>query len=258
MRLILLRHGESYNNVLYQSVNFDSKAYREIRGLEPKVSEVGEAASLAIGAKMAEMGLKFSKIMCSAQKRALITAKLVRDGLNSVGKEGEEESKCEQIPIHLYVRGHEFQGTYLKNVAYPGLSTEEVKEVIPDIVIDENQKISELGWNIRDTVENHEEVAARIKDVIRDFKEEHKKNPDQTILLVSHGFFMKQLMIQLTSQQNLMPHCRFLSNNNSIMIVDFVTCQTQQSSFVEARLQAYNLQLIENTSTQGADQCEGI
>jgi broad specificity phosphatase PhoE len=49
-------------------------------------------------------------------------------------------------------------------------------------------------------VETKEEMIERIKIVINELKQHHKQRPEETILMISHGSFLKELMLMLTNQ----------------------------------------------------------
>jgi phosphohistidine phosphatase SixA len=51
-----------------------------------------------MGAKLKSMDIKIDRIMCSAQKRAIMSAKCFRDGYAPEGEKPE---------VHLYLKGHE-------------------------------------------------------------------------------------------------------------------------------------------------------
>ena len=80
MRIILMRHGESFNNISYYLANGDEEAFQKLRHYEPKMSQTGNDSCFKMGGKLAEMKVKFNRIMCSGHRRALISAKLLREG----------------------------------------------------------------------------------------------------------------------------------------------------------------------------------
>ena len=58
--------------------------------------------------------------------------------------------------------------------------------------------MGEEGWFKLKHLESKEEILERVKDVIRDLKEMHREDPNQTILSISHGEFLLYLMSILT------------------------------------------------------------
>ena len=148
------------------------------------------------------------------------------------------------------VKAHECKGVYMQGKNYPGLSREEVLEIVPELVIDGDQPINDKGWYLQEHLETHEEMLLRVKEVVRLLKEQHRQTPDNTLLLISHCGFLEYLFALLTNQQPLLQSNDFSACNNSVTIVDLLNVSTQKSEFVEARLAAYNLQLLENTRTE--------
>lgn len=143
----------------------------------------------------------------------------------------------------------------MQGKTHPGLNRKEVTEILPDIIIGEDQEITDdEGWYKKETIETTEELIERVKDVVRDFKEFHRKNPNETIVVISHGCFLRTLMSVLTAQHHLLPEARFHSNNNSLTILDLETMTSDKPplEYVDVKLMAYNLQLIEGTNTEVA------
>ena len=68
MRLIMMRHGESQNNVVHQ---ISDEFGWQHRVDDPKLSPMGMEECEAVGKKMSEIGLKFDVILTSAHLRAL-------------------------------------------------------------------------------------------------------------------------------------------------------------------------------------------
>ena len=79
-----------------------------------------------MGSKLKQMGLKIDTIMCSAHRRALISARLLREGFSS-------EESGSVVPIHLYVKGFEHKGVYRGDQTFPGLTKQEALVEVPDL-----------------------------------------------------------------------------------------------------------------------------
>ena len=81
MRLIIMRHGESTNNLVMMVTNTnDEKLYDSLREQEPSVSQLGIDASFNMGKKLSEMKIDLDAIYCSGHKRALVTTKHFIEG----------------------------------------------------------------------------------------------------------------------------------------------------------------------------------
>ncbi len=77
MRIIFMRHGETLNNV-YAKISM--KVFEEKRAAEPELSDIGVNSCIQMGQKLKELGFQFDKIMCSGHKRAILSAKYLREG----------------------------------------------------------------------------------------------------------------------------------------------------------------------------------
>mmetsp|Transcript_11356 Transcript_11356/g.19137 ORF Transcript_11356/g.19137 Transcript_11356/m.19137 type:complete len:139 (-) Transcript_11356:24-440(-) len=122
----------------------------------------------------------------------------------------------------------------------------------PDIDTEsESAMPQEGGWQaIYDHIEDGGEMVERVKNIIRDLKEMHKQKPDQTVLVISHGHVLRSLMCILTNQLSKQSSS-YICKNNSLTIVDFMTCMNvgKQHEYVESQLQCFNLQMIEEVES---------
>ena len=151
-----------------------------------------------MGEKLASMGMDISSMTCSAQKRAILSGKYFR--------EGYEKISGKKLDIKLLLKSHEIKGCYEKQKTFPGLNKKQIKSIIDDIIIDEENEVDEEeGWFKKDTIETDEEMLERVKDLIRYYKDLHNQNPDQTILSIAHGMTLRYLMAIITNQMNLLP-----------------------------------------------------
>eukprot|EP00355_Strombidium_rassoulzadegani_P005180 CAMPEP_0168622140 /NCGR_PEP_ID=MMETSP0449_2-20121227/8095_1 /TAXON_ID=1082188 /ORGANISM="Strombidium rassoulzadegani, Strain ras09" /LENGTH=68 /DNA_ID=CAMNT_0008663359 /DNA_START=244 /DNA_END=450 /DNA_ORIENTATION=+ len=68
----------------------------------------------------------------------------------------------------------------MRGKLYPGLKKLEMRELCPDLVIADDQDVTEdLGWHRKvEHLETTEEMIERIKGVLKDLKAMQKKNPD--------------------------------------------------------------------------------
>jgi broad specificity phosphatase PhoE len=92
-----------------------------------------------------------------------------------------------------------FGGVHKAGSIYEGLKRQEMVELCQNIIIDNSKFDSmESGWFKKQEVETKEEMIQRVKLVISELKQHHKSRPNETILMISHGSFLKQLMLMLT------------------------------------------------------------
>ena len=75
MRLIVMRHGESQNNVLSK---ISKEAYEQKRSAEPEISEQGVKDCEQVGEWLKTNNIKIDQIYTSAHKRAILSARHVR------------------------------------------------------------------------------------------------------------------------------------------------------------------------------------
>ena len=98
-------------------------------------------------------------------------------------------------------------------------------ELCPDLDLDSVAFEGENGgWFTRETVETEDEMMERIKILVRELKDMHKEHKNETILLISHGCFLRIFMMLITNQHSEykdLSSTRFQPYNNSITIVDF-------------------------------------
>ena len=102
MRLILIRHGESENNVLSHKF-LDVDEYADKRQEDPNVTDQGMKDTFALARKLSDSGVKIERLYTSAFKRSLISAKILREGYLN-------EKISTQLPIELCFKLHEKGG----------------------------------------------------------------------------------------------------------------------------------------------------
>ena len=131
----------------------------------------------------------------------------------------------------------------MKGKTYPGLNKKEMLELCPDLEVGREKVTDTQGWfeGRNDHIETEEEMGERIKEVLREMKEWHRQNPNQVILCISHGCFLRMLMSILTQQTQKIG--AYQSANNSMTIVDFSDERNEgiDKNYVEARLMGYNI-----------------
>ena len=72
------------------------------------------------------------------------------------------------MPVRLLLSIHEGGGVFQGEKVFPGLTSKEVRDIIPDIEIPEDAQISETeGWCRMEKVEGWKEMYERCKEVMR-------------------------------------------------------------------------------------------
>ncbi len=151
------------------------------------------------------------------------------------------------MPIELKVKLHEKGGCYFAGKGRPGMSKAKVQELLPDIIIPENEPIDEHGWWKSPEIENMEQCVARVKDIVKDFKEMYKSDREKyggkTFVAISHGSLLSTLACIFTNNlANVNLEC-FIPENNSLSILDFVEVKEGQKDYIDCRLTAFNMKL---------------
>ena len=134
-----------------------------------------------------------------------------------------------------------------------------MKELVEDIVIPDDQKHyftdQDLGWyHSQKEVESEKEYTERVRDLLKDFRQMEQKDihTDKTYVVISHGQLLMRMMlsnINVSSSdaesENMIPA------NNSLTIIDFKSQHIEKTNqnLVEMQLNAFNLQLIDGTSS---------
>ena len=106
-----MRHGESQNNVLAQ---ISASVFNENRTAEPELSTKGIRDCRSVGARLAQLGIKVDLMLTSAQKRAILSLKHLRDTYDRA------------VPCQIFTEIHEEFGCYLGEQTFPGLKRSEV------------------------------------------------------------------------------------------------------------------------------------
>lgn len=96
----------------------------------------GHRETKEVGRAFRELGIEIDGIFSSAFLRALETAKDFREAYME-GKEGAS------LSIHLKVKLHEEGGCYKGSKCLPGFTKQQALELIPDLVIADDQPIDD-------------------------------------------------------------------------------------------------------------------
>ena len=77
----------------------------------------------------------------SAHTRAILSTKHVLSEYNH------------KLPVHIMLQIHETGGVYVKGKTFPGLNIKQIHELMPDIIIPEDCKLTEKGWFMNEAPE---------------------------------------------------------------------------------------------------------
>lgn len=218
MRLYLVRHAQSGNNALIDEIG---------RSHDPLLTPLGEQQAGCLGAYLAtqpdmptgafgeernptEIPYRFTHFYCSAMQRALQTATLI--------------GKAIQMKPQVWRETHEVGGIYLdepegKSRGFPGLTRTELLNHFPDV--DVSDQVAETGWwPVEAGRESWEDAAERARKVAEVLRARADANPQDRMLMVTHGAFMSMVIQWLLTGRNN-PGIYFGHYNTAITRLDF-------------------------------------
>jgi len=185
LRVLLIRHGESRNNILME-IGYDH--YREHRTGDPPLTDLGHKQAKATASYLNECKnvlLKdIEEVYVSPFLRTLQTAEPIVSSLN--------------ISPYVWPEIFEVGGVWEGNVGLDGLSAESIQLLYPTYKLPEDGSISSSGWYKQTKKETFEDAEARVIKVFETLKRWAKDcgahRSDKTIALVVHGDFINLLL----------------------------------------------------------------
>jgi len=202
MKLYLIRHGQSYNNMIADQTR---------RLQDPHLTELGIKQAQRAGEYIGQANWGITHLYCSAMFRALHTCQPIAEALN--------------MQPEVWVDTHEGGGIFLKDYAtgtvtgYGGMTRSQILEKFPNYKLPDT--ITEAGW--WDAAKGEEPLADFISRGIKvglALRERHES--DDVIAMVMHAGFMDVLLKALLNQLPLSPRDVFYRHNNTgITMIDF-------------------------------------
>ena len=191
-----MRHGESENNILLRA---RPEEYNKVKSNDPPLSSLGQDACLRLGKELKKMEVKVDRVMTTGHKRAIQSSQMVRDGYTNTSPNTSPSPT--PLPLSLYLKAHEFKGINADGKCACGLDAEQMKQICPDLNFGHEREAGELaassagqGWFRKESIETLEELMERVKEVLREMRELHKKWSNETILLITHGHFISKMV----------------------------------------------------------------
>ncbi|NKB61692.1 MAG: hypothetical protein GKR95_05995 [Gammaproteobacteria bacterium] len=191
MRLYLIRHAQSANNIIY-----DGTDNALGRVADPEITELGIQQSKALARYLSKPGTEpgqhpfdpktkpnfgISHLYCSFMTRTILTANYLSNEIN--------------IPLHVMSSIFEHKGLYevtrerkMKGVPGPGRSYFEHR--FPNLVLPHS--LDESGW-WNGSIETDEAFRLRVKSAFAYLIAEHG-NTNHVVALVTHWGFMDQFV----------------------------------------------------------------
>lgn len=205
MRLYLIRHGQSENNILTEET-FNQ------RKVDPDLTELGQEQAELLAHYLATSGDGFgiTHLYCSAMHRALQTAHPISVMLG--------------IQPQVWLELHEKGGLFLNEEGeirgYPGMTRALILQTFPDYTLPDD--ISDVGWyKPEQGMEPETYSQFRALKVLDDLRE--RADSKDVIALVSHAGFLdvllKAIFDQLPSEKHAM---RYHHQNTAITRIEFI------------------------------------
>lgn len=178
MRFVLIRHGQSGNNELYERTAGEAG-----RDPDTVLTDLGRRQARSLADWVAAGGLpwKLTELRCSLMTRAIQTAVPIADALD--------------LPVVADVDLFECVGPYDllpdgSRVSHPGSARDELIRLSPRLELP--SVVGADGWwhsPVEDTKSAYVERASRVVDGLRATKPE-----DAVVALVTHGWFTQFLL----------------------------------------------------------------
>lgn len=206
LRVLLVRHGESTNNVLTE-VGYDF--FLANRTPDPDLTTLGEGQALALanylGKRSNTLFESFDDVYVSPMKRTLATAFPVAIALGARPR--------------VWTDVHEVGGIHLGGTGLGGLTRSAMRDAYPFYEIPE--EVTENGWYALSSEETRDQALARIRDDVAVRLKSWAKDcgtskVDRTIALVVHGYFINILLQVLTDRHDVTFH----SYNTALYLLD--------------------------------------
>lgn len=177
LRVILIRHGESENNV-HNEIGPDH--YQKHRQADPTLTANGrqQAQETAEYLKDCDHALLrgIDEIYVSPFLRTLQTCQPIAEAL--------------EISPKVWKEIHEVGGASNNGTGIPGMTKTQILKGFPDYLVDD---VTEEGWYGGSRKETRTEGKARIKSVYDNLKQLATER-DRTVVLVVHGLFIDFLL----------------------------------------------------------------
>ncbi|MCS6825964.1 MAG: histidine phosphatase family protein [Caldilinea sp.] len=196
MRLLLVRHGQSVNNVLADKMAYDE--YIATRSHEPDLTPVGEEqvrrlAQFFGDALQPDADLTERRASISEQPvTALYTSPMLR-ALRTSAPLAAVLGLAPAVWVDIHEHGGLFTGDPRNGTAlnFSGMGKQEMQRRFPGFILPPEVTDDGWWWNGYETLEQCAVRAQRVAETLRAWAKTRK---DDVLLMVTHGTFMDQLL----------------------------------------------------------------
>lgn len=222
MRLVLVRHGQSTNNVLAEAVPYAE--YVKSRVAEPELTAVGVQQVERLGTFLGDLPQSDHTL---SERRATVTERPVTSlytspmlrALQTTAPLARALGLAPQVWTEIFEHGGMFTGDPRAGtvVNFSGLGRRAMAVQFPAYKLPSEVGDDGWWWNGYEDLEQCAARARRVSEILYRWAEERS---DEVILLVSHGTFLDQLLKALTGAGE---HANFHFShlNTAISRVDF-------------------------------------
>ncbi len=227
MRLLLIRHGQSANNVLAESDGHDYDLYMSTRSPEPPLTELGKQQAELLAQQLAEGTARQTS---PSVRQAWVTREYPIDelyvspmlrALQTAAPIGRKLGLQPRVWRDIHEHGGVFTGNPEKGnvVSYAGLNREEMAAQFPTYVLSDD--IGAAGW-WEGGYEELDVCYRRAQRVAAALYAMAATEPDRAVALVTHGTFLDNLFHALfTPGECYDDRVHFSHLNTSVSRVDF-------------------------------------
>lgn len=227
MRLLLIRHGQSANNVLADSDGHDYDLYMSTRAPEPPLTEIGKQQAELLAQQLAEAT---ARLAVASPRLAWVTREYPIDELYvspmlRALQTAEPIARKLGLQARIWRDIHEHGGVFTGNpekdnvVGYSGLSRAEMAAQFPTYIL--GDAVGPEGW-WEGGYETIEVCYRRAQRVAAALYEMAAAEPDRAVALVTHGTFLDNLFHALfTPGECYDDRVHFSHLNTAVSRVDF-------------------------------------
>jgi broad specificity phosphatase PhoE len=206
VKVLLVRHGQSLNNILASDLPYEE--YINTRSHEPPLTPVGEEQARLVAEFLGEQNGQVSTAPPGTRQAALVqgtiaalyTSPMLR-ALQTTAPIAAALGLTPQVWVDIHEHGGLFTGDPQAGSAtyFAGLNRDDMAAQFPGYRLP--PEVTDEGWWWGDYEEMHEcaERARRVGEALSVMAEERG---DEVMLLVSHGTFLDQLFKALLGVSN--------------------------------------------------------
>lgn len=202
MRFVLIRHGQSANNLLYERTGSSVGRHHD-----PELTALGQTQADRLARWLGSGGLPWTitGLYCSLMVRAVQTAAPVAAALD--------------LPLQAHFEAFETGGLFVEDETglrspHPGAPVSRLRAVSPHLVVPE--LASEDGWYFAATELTHDAAAQRARRLIADLRDRH--DDQDVVAVIMHGAFFQHVFRALLGIEQMTGW--IINRNTSLTLIE--------------------------------------